>query len=474
MISIKHSWLSHVQKVGLLLLVAAIIPVFTGLDAVWLAYPYDDSRALQIFAMTFLSVVAVLSICFNEEAHSGPFAFRPENRQALTVLGAVLVPGLLITLVGAPVPIYSLSDAGLLLMLLISGVGVYRALRENTGIADHLTALVALIPLLSILRLLHETWLMLHGGKAGDWQPNFANMRIYDSATLVCLFLLWARPAWLSRPGLTVPVVLVASLYVMTLILDSARSALLAMLLGLAATAVMYRSRLREWTVPAVSVVLGALLHLLLMLSRSQAESLGSSKVLLSGDPSIRNQLWEKAWAIWRSHPLTGIGGGIFGAVQPGSNEMHPHNFPLQMLSEWGVTGLVVMILLCILLRQLWQSREQGAPLLFAGVLAIAADCQFSGVLVYPTTQMLCLWLIALALVRMPASDARQNPYGWQVAAKTVVLVIALAGSTAIWIQHAGDLRCRGCISQDDIGSPRFWQFGRAIHLVPDPARPAP
>ena len=475
MISIKHSWLSHVQKIGLLLLLGAIIPVFTGLDTFWLAYPYDESRALQMVALAVLSVVALLSVGFGEEAHRPPFAFSPASRRTLVVLGGVLTPGFLLTLAGAPVPVYSLSDAGLWLILTAGAIGGYMAMRANPRFAAALSGVAALLPLLCVLRLFHSLWVVRHGGQPEDWQPNFANMRIYDSAVLASLFLLWARPGWLSRPVWRWPVVVISGLYLMSLLVDGARSVLLGMAIGVGGVALMQRERWREWGGQAAALVLGGLLFALVSNGlHASADTLVSGGDLVRQDDSGRLPLWSKAWMIWHNHPLTGIGGGIFGAALPAGPLMHPHNLPLMLISEWGVTGMTLLVLMGIVARQLWVHRRTVPPMLLAGVAAIAVDSLFSGNMVYPTTQLLCLWTGALALAHTPLADQGENRYGWQVAGKTVVLLLAVTGILALTVQHAGDLRCVGCISKDDFGSPRFWQFGRAIHLTPDPSRAAP
>lgn len=475
MISLKQQWLSHVQRFSLAVLLAAYLPVFTGLALNWLAFPYDESRALQIMAMTLMSLVAVASVCFRQDAHEAPFAFELESRRGLVVLGALLVPGLLLTLAGCPVPSYSLSDAGLILMMAASGIGVYMAMRANPGFAAGLTAVMALAPAISIAMLLRTTVQSLGGGAADDWQPNFANMRIYDSTALLSLFLLWLRPSWLARPALTAPVTILAALYVMSLLVDGGRASLLAMVAGLAGAALLYRDRLPQWKVPALSVVLGgALFGILQLLIHGQKSALVTSNALMRSDTSGRWELWVKAWHLWLQHPATGIGGGIFGAVKPPSIPMHPHDFPLQMLAEWGLTGLFVLVIFGVLIRQVVVNRDRIPAMLTAGVIALAVDSLFSGNLIYPTTQILCLWLAMLALSLAPARETRPLSYNWQLTTKVVVLLIAVAGSGAIWVQHAKDLSCIGCVSHDDVGAPRFWHFGRAIHLSTDLTRIQP
>jgi O-antigen ligase len=354
-----------------------------------------------------------------------------------------------------------------LLLIAATGIAACVAMRQNPSFAAHLTALAALFPAISLVLLFRAVWQSAHGQPVDNWLSNFPNVRIYDSATLVCLFLLWLRPAWLARPALTAPVTLLGALYVMSLLIDGARSALLSIVSGLFFAALLGRGSV-QWRLPGISILLGAMLFVgLTQLPLGTSYPFGTVNTILRTGTSERFDLWEKALGIWLQFPLTGIGGGIFGAVRPASTAMHPHNFPLQMLAEWGLTGLCILMISGILVWQVLQGRTQVPSMLVAGVIAIAVDSLFSGNLVYPTSQILCLWLGALALSRIPAQETRQEAYSWLLAGKILVLAIALAGILAIWLQHAGDLGCLGCKSRDAVGSLRFWHFGRAIHLTP-------
>ncbi len=456
------------QRIALLLLLGACVPMFTNYDPHWIAYPYDESRALQIVAMSFMCLATVVALCWRDAAHPQQYALTLQPRIGLIVLGTLLVPGFLFSLSRSPLPEHALSDAGLLLMVAASGIGAFLAMRRTPTFAALMTALATLIPVSSIAMLLYAVWLFINGRPNTGWQPNFPNMRIYDSATLVCLFLLWSRPAWLARTTMTIPVIVLAALYITSLLVDGARSVLLSLTGGLIFLAVGYRYRVQQWRVPAASILLGLTLFAgLWHLVDGQLSVLGTFRELARTDGSGRLELWEKAWWIGTQVPLTGVGGGIFGVISPATTVMHPHNLPLQMLAEWGVTGICILIILGILIWQMLAARRHIASMLAAGVVATVIDSLFSANHIYPVTQILCLWIWASALSQMPEIDVKQVSSSWILATKSVILIVALAGTLAIWLQHSADLRCWGCKSKDDIGALRFWHFGRAIHLTP-------
>jgi len=114
-------------------------------------------------------------------------------------------------------------------------------------------------------------------------------------------------------------------------------------------------------------------------------------------DPgTIRERLymWESGWAIFRDHPLTGVGPGQVKVVFPGyarpeavrKTTSHVHNTPLQILAERGALGLAAWVWIWVaffvragrLLGRLGpaQGRERG---LVAGSLCAIAGFLVAG-----------------------------------------------------------------------------------------------
>ncbi len=71
-------------------------------------------------------------------------------------------------------------------------------------------------------------------------------------------------------------------------------------------------------------------------------------------EPMSSRRMWSASGrlAIWRdalhdaqSHPLLGIGPMNYACIGPLNRAAHPHNFPLQFASEWGVSAVLLLLL---------------------------------------------------------------------------------------------------------------------------------
>jgi O-antigen ligase len=80
---------------------------------------------------------------------------------------------------------------------------------------------------------------------------------------------------------------------------------------------------------------------------------------------SGRLSLWSSILYEWKGHPWLGTGPqSCFFYPQRGEMIVHPHNFLLQFLVEWGLLGVMLFaLLLTALLRRGWEYyREKGIP----------------------------------------------------------------------------------------------------------------
>jgi len=121
-------------------------------------------------------------------------------------------------------------------------------------------------------------------------------------------------------------------------------------------------------------------------------------------DPaSSRWPLWMRAWEMTRAHPWLGVGPSHFAHygrdMQVGA---HPHNWVLQIASEWGIPALLcLMAAIALGLKKMLAVRGQLEPadsksyLTLAALLTIAVailvDGLVSGLIVMPTSQ---LWIV--------------------------------------------------------------------------------
>jgi hypothetical protein len=142
----------------------------------------------------------------------------------------------------------------------------------------------------------------------------------------------------------------------------------------------------------------------------------------------------------------------------------------------------------------LFRQRRHLPTFALAAVVALCVDSTLSGVLTYPLSQILGFWVLSWLLSLLPSVVHQQSDdsiaqgtaqgiksqlkdqavarprLSWQPIFK-VMTVIALIAMLAV---HGSDFICVDCTSVDMENAPRFWQYGRALHLTPaDPDIPA-
>jgi len=145
----------------------------------------------------------------------------------------------------------------------------------------------------------------------------------------------------------------------------------------------------------------------------------------------------------------------------------------LQWISEWGFAGLLTLVLFLPILLNILRHRQTLPAFALAAMAAVCIDAMVSGVLVYPLSQMLGLWSVAWLISLLPNthrtstasnSDKKSIASHFQIWQRSFKIVTAWA-IVAMLVIHCNDLVCIHCISVDNENAPRFWQFGRALHL---------
>lgn len=213
-------------------------------------------------------------------------------------------------------------------------------------------------------------------------------------------FAVWHAPLTIER--------LAISLGTLACFLTFSRAGMGALLLAVAALAAVRYA-------PARRSVLGAGLLVLFVAAltlafgvfagavhgRAQALFGSSGDHTFNGGLGSRLALWHGAYAIWRSHPLFGIGPGNYefaiGRYDPGIRT-HANSMYFQVLAEQGIAGLVAMFAVVaasigVFIRRLNQPLALGAC---AAALAMAfhqiVDCMW----IYPKVGI--IWWVLLAL----------------------------------------------------------------------------
>jgi len=192
---------------------------------------------------------------------------------------------------------------------------------------------------------------------------------------------------------------------------------------------------------------------------------------------SGRLTLWLDSVRDSGSNPLLGIGPMNFACSGPLYRSAHPHNFPLQIASEWGIPALLLLLLMLACgWTALWRSlrttgneQDQDTPplagFLATALLAAMLHACLSGVMVMPASQvagmLVCGWLLGSIPLPRPVWSAHYSP--------AVILAAALAVSVAF----LGFIRQELAVAETrleqtamlDRAIPRLWQNGKVCRL---------
>lgn len=446
---------------------------FSGASFYWVVAPYDQMRIVQVILLILLGGYTLLQrqpmISLDKTAIS---------------TGLWLLLGLvIITVYDSREPAHAAADAALYGLLASAVWAQSRLLKAHPIRAAQAAAVIALAPLLTLIYLPISLIIPVDSSTGMSWHQSFSNIRMLDDALLPCLFLLWQRPAWLGNTmdqptanqkrqiALTCAITAISTLYLLAFFLDGSRAGLLAIGLGIAVAAAVGTpwQRLR---LPLGSLVLAAGLYLLL--NKIVPNLLAHD--LIRTDSSLRDQLWQKALSLWQTHPLLGIGGDNFALAEPWLLNAHPHNLIVQLISEWGIAGLLGLFLLLPLALRILLKRRVLPSFAIAAMIAVLIDSMLSGVLIYPLSQMLGLWVLAWLIAALPNAQAKLQPEQRQIVDETDTnidlgqwsfKVLTLIAIITMLIVHGRDMVCINCMSIDHENAPRFWQYGRALHLVP-------
>jgi putative inorganic carbon (HCO3(-)) transporter len=329
-----------------------------------------------------------------------------------------------------------------------------------------------------------HTPLEMHGMAVG-----FSNMRFLNHAQTALLpLLVWliavsARGSWTRRVAFAV-----ASFWCSLILFGEARATILALALGAAIAWAVRGRRAAPWLNTLAAALLGGvLLYVLLYILIPIAAGLpalglpGNMLARSAADPaSGRMFLWRRAAELIAHHPVLGVGPqhfAHFGAdLQIGA---HPHDWLLQIATEWGVPALLcALFLLGAGARGLLRAgkaiaaddaRNQAmCTTLIVALAAVVVDSLFSGVLVMPQSQMSLVLVFGIAMgwtrSLRPSSalqaSAATRIAGVALALSAICTLAAVAGPDAARKWEGGPLTAQEQAHNHGMQWPRLWQAG--------------
>lgn len=456
---------------------------FSGSNAYWVRDAYDGWRIFQIILLMLLGVYAIFM-----RPHSTSFS--PDTTRTLTFALPVLFGLIVASCWLSEHSARAAADAALYALLAISIWAQAALFRKNRLTAEYIAAGLAVLPLFVVFYFCTGLVQTIDGKTGYNWHQSFANIRMLDDALLPCLFLLWQRPAWLAKDtfnnpllnkGMTAAIYLISTSYILILWYDGSRAALISIEIGLGLVAIFRRDYWSNFRLPLLTLFGAGFLFLLL--KHSILPNFFARPILRTGG-SGREELWIKTLQLWQENPILGVGGNNFVTSQPWLLNGHPHNLYLQWLSEWGIAGLLTILLLIPLATIIFHHRLKMPVFALGAVIAVGVNALLSGALVYPLSQMLGLWSLAWLVSLLPTHPFNSNvttsanhPVKMASTARSLTArslplhamlkVITVIAILTMLIVHGRDITCSNCMSIDNDNAPRFWQYGRALHLVP-------
>jgi len=203
------------------------------------------------------------------------------------------------------------------------------------------------------------------------------------------------------------------------------------------------------------------------------AESIGRPMLHTTG----RTYLWKQSLEYARDNPVWGIGPMNFACLGPEGRVGSPHNLAMQIVSEWGIPALGILLGLGVLLalrlfhllrncKDPDQHHATLSALLVCGVLSALMLCAVDGVFITPASQISASlvggWLLGQSC-HTPQAASNHGMFA------RVFLSIATVCSLLLlpfgWHEISRMPAYQQILPDLDSERPRLWQTGRACSI---------
>lgn len=317
-----------------------------------------------------------------------------------------------------------------------------------------ISQVIVLASLTMFIQLPFSLWGYIRTGTyEAIWYPLTWNIRVYDSYFLIMsVFAVWF---YITEQTYRYLYLLLLFLAFLAVLLDGGRSVTIAYTLFVAIVSAAYHYV--RW--PLVWTYMASWLAYLSVTYTASFASGVSTLRIVRESSSGRIDLWVNALQCWAQHPI--IGCGFYQLEQYPSLSAHPHNLFIQILTETGLLGFgfLLYIIFRIMKRVDWSQPQRY--FIIAAFLAIGVDLFFSGVHIYPVTQMALLWLFVFLLKNPKFSHS--SHFNQLIMHRKVIthrmLPALIYLVVSIWFIYI--LSNTNAFSlETPITPPRFWVYG--------------
>ena len=407
---------------GLLAWISPALPAaLAGLPAV--ATSLHGSNPLPHGAtVTMLSAWALLGVAFAVVRRPAMYPLALFLRLPLA-LSAALAVLMIIRLGSSPDPSYGSSKVQLFILANLTAIVVGTAIGRRSRDVDLFVVVLFAAAVVASAALLRE----IVNGSAQQVFTGRESLseafnpillaRSFAEGALICAAFLANRYAPLA---LRVAAFALLPVFAVTLVATGSRGPLLALVVGLVVlfTLVLRQGRSVRYVAVFLCALVGTVLIVPRVLSAPGAIDRALSVFTHAGGLSAngRDALFTQATDLIRQHPLFGVGTGGFAAFQP--IEKYPHNILLEVGSELGLVGLILLIAVVVSgfasLAWVWKTRDErlrGQVSLVAALLVMAlVNAGFSG----DVTANSDIWLLvglATGIAWRVAEEARAQAW---------------------------------------------------------------
>ncbi|HEX7811990.1 MAG TPA: O-antigen ligase family protein [Burkholderiales bacterium] len=462
-------------------LMMAALGCYLMFSPIWIpsltARMYDNARVLELILLILL-VPLSLAPCARETIISFWARFDRSVRWCM----AVLVVGGGVSAAFSDAPAFGIQQIALTMLLgwlFLSVCAIVWRLGKQAEMA--LAAATCAGAGLVVLSFWATFIQALELGRNFSWVSpflEFANVRFFGqyqayALLLVTLPIALARLTWSWR---AIVYFVAANFWALQWMVAS-RAVWVGFAAAAATAALLMRAGRLRWLGEQGALVLaGGAIYVVfssLVLSTPNATQIPAvNSIVARGGESTseRVTMAKAALRLIGEHPLAGVGPGQFGLHFSATGGAHPHNTPLQLLTEYGLpagmAGIALGAMLVLFAAGEFRKSTMHRPDAVTASLAAAlimglVDALFSGNLIMPHSQVL-LCVIAGWLTGRSALSARAPaaafPHATRVALTGAAILAALTASI-LGMEYLDVIR--DMQYPPALRAPSFWQYGR-------------
>lgn len=284
-----------------------------------------------------------------------------------------------------------------------------------------------------------------------NWYPMPWNIRIYNSYFLIfAIFAIWFYLKEVKYNNIYLFFVFLAFL---SILLDGGRSSTLAYTIFIVIVCIF--NRLERFKLLLIYCSTWLAYFSIVYFSSQSASNLRS---ITRESTSGRYELWLNAFQCWLENPILGC--GFYQLNKYPSLSAHPHNLFVQILTETGLIGFIFLsfIVFKVVKNISWNFKQNYFVL--AALFAVAVELSFSGIHIYPVTQVALLWLFVFLLKNPEFSHASYFNY-LKIKNSKIDKLIQLFIYLCILIIFIY-LFINTSVLSENLPStpPRFWEYG--------------